>query len=84
MTKQGRTKDELFIICLHEQALKLPEIDDPIDRYKIGTLVGLQAIATDTICQLLTQANFIKKHGKAEISITAHGIKLVERLTDKP
>ena len=83
MTKQGRTKDELFIICLYEQASKQEEIDDPIDRYKVGTLVGLHAIATDTICQLLTQANFIKKHGQGEISITPHGIKLVERLSKK-
>lgn len=80
MSKRAQTKDESFMKCLYEKASEQPDIHDPLDRYEIGRLVGLQAKAVDTICNQLAQANFIKKHGKVEISITPHGIKLVETL----
>lgn len=80
MTERAKTKDEMFMMRLHEEASKQADIEDPIDRYQIGTLVGLHPKAVDTICNLLAQANFIKKHGKVEISLTPHGIKLVENL----
>lgn len=78
MTQKARTKDESFMIRLHMEALKLPEMDDPLDRYVIGEMVGLNKKAVDTICVLLGQANFIKKHGPVDISITPNGIRLVE------
>lgn len=80
MTERAKTKDEMFMLRLHEVACKQSEIEDPVDRYYIGTLVGLHPKAVDTICNLLAQANFIKKHGKVEISLTPHGMKLVENL----
>jgi predicted transcriptional regulator len=80
MMERARTKDETFMLRLYEEALKQGDIEDPLDRYQIGVLAGLQIKAVDTICNLLAQANFIKKHGKIEISITPHGIKLVESL----
>lgn len=83
MAQKARTKDESFMIRLHQEALKLPDIDDPLDRYAIGEMVGLQKKAVDTICVLLAQANFIKKHGPLEISITPNGIRLVETIQEK-
>lgn len=80
MVERARTKDEMFMISLFEEAAKMPEIDDPLDRYQIGTSVGLHKTATDTICVLLAQANFIKKQSPTEISITPHGMRLVEDL----
>jgi predicted transcriptional regulator len=80
MVDRAKTKDEMFMLRLFEEASKRPDIEDPIDRYEVGTLVGLHPKAVDTICTLLVQANFIKKHGKVEISITPHGIKLVESI----
>lgn len=78
----GRTKDESFMLRLFEEASKHEDIEEPLDRYAIGQLVGLQAKAVDTICNLLAQANFIKKHGKVDISITPHGQKLVASLRE--
>lgn len=77
---KARTKDESFMLRLYEEASKLPDIHDPLDRYHVGHLVGLHPKAVDTICTLLGQANFIKKHGKADIAITPHGLKLIENL----
>lgn len=79
----ARTKDESFMIHLYEEAQLRDNIDEPIDRYIIGQAVGLQKTATDTICKLLGQANFIKKKGDVEISITPQGIRLVNELTNK-
>jgi hypothetical protein len=80
MIERARTKDEKFMLRLYEEASKQADIGDPLDRYVIGQAIGLQAKAVDTICTLLAQANFIKKKGPAEVSITPHGIKLVESL----
>ena len=73
MAERAKTKDEIFMMRLYEEALKKDDIEDSVDRYYIGTLAGLHATAVDTICNLLAQANFIRKHGKEEISITPHG-----------
>lgn len=78
--QRARTKDETFMLRLFDEASKLSSIEDPVDRYAIGKLAGLHPKAVDTICVLLGQANFIKKHSKTEISITPQGIKLVENL----
>lgn len=80
MVERARTKDETFMLRLYEEALKQEDIEDPLDRYAIGVLASLQPKAVDAICNLLAQANFIKKHDKTTISITPHGIKLVESI----
>lgn len=77
MAQKARTKDESFMLMLHTEASKLEDIHDPLDRYMIGQMVGLQKKAVDTICVLLAQANFIKKHGPVDVAITSQGIRLV-------
>lgn len=77
---KGRTKDESFMVRLYDEASKQGEMEDPIDRYVIGQMVGLQQKAVDTICNTLAQANFIKKRGPSEISITQNGIRLVQTI----
>lgn len=79
----GRTKDESFMLRLYEEALRRGNVEEPMDRYLIGQSVGLQKTATDTICKLLGQANFIKKRGDVDIYITPQGIRLVQQLTNK-
>lgn len=83
MGNRATTKDEKFMICLFEEASKLSDFDASFDRYQIGARVGLQAKAVETICVLLAQANFIKKRSVNEVSITPHGIKLVERILNE-
>ncbi|MCE2983863.1 MAG: hypothetical protein LW832_09895 [Parachlamydia sp.] len=80
MKEQASTKDELFLLCLYEEALKQPNLDDPLDRYAVGKLAGLQSRGVNAICKLLLKANFIKKEGESGIYITPHGVKLAEKL----
>lgn len=79
----GRTKDESFLLKLYEEALLKSEIEDPLDPYKVGELVGLHKVAVETICKLLIRSNFIKKHGQSEIRITPHGVKLAQQLRNE-
>lgn len=80
MVQHARTKDEQFLVCLYEEALKTGDLDTIFDRYAIGALIGLQAKAVETICVLLMKTNFIKKEGDVEVSLTPHGLKLVQKI----
>lgn len=82
MVQKSRTKDESFMVKLHEEASKLPDIYDPLDRYQIGEMIGMQKKGVDTICVLLAQANFIKKHGPVDVALTPNGIRLVEAIIE--
>lgn len=76
----ARTKDEMFMLRLHEEALKQQNLEDPLDRYVIGRLAGLHDKGIDTICNTLAQTNFIKKRGDNLISITPNGVRLVQMI----
>ena len=81
----SRTVDESFIVRLYEEAIKLPDIGDQLDRYAIGQAIGLQAKGVETICKTLLRTNFIKQdHDNPNlIMITPHGIKLAEQLKEE-
>lgn len=75
---KGRTKDEKFVVCLYEAAKEAGSLDTPFDRYEIGKKIGINTRTVDTICRLLTQANFIRHAEGAEIYLTENGIRLAE------
>jgi hypothetical protein len=70
------------MLRLYEVALKNPDLYDPIDRYAIGQDIGLQRRGVETICKTLLRTNFIKQDEGDLITITPHGIKLVEYIRD--
>lgn len=82
MTLTGKTKDEKFLLALYE-ASKAKGEEDPFqecDKYEVGQSIGLHPKGIDTICNLLAQANFIKKREGAVIVLTSNGEKLVQTL----
>lgn len=80
---QQHTKDELFIICLYENAKKSEDMESIFNRYEIGQQVHLQERGVNAICKLLVQANFVKKDGLDGIYLTKNGVALAERLLDE-
>lgn len=78
--KKAKTKDEMFMIRLYEEASKQGDLFASFDRYFIGQKAGLQQRGVNAICTLLLQANFLKKQGDTEVSLTPHGLKLVQSL----
>lgn len=79
MHKKSYTKDERFLIKLYEEASKNPSLEDPLDHYAIGKLMGLEFRAVSAISKLFIRANFIKKYDDY-IVLTSLGIKLAQEL----
>ena len=75
------TKDEMFLLKLHEVASSKGDPYTELDRFQIGRLLGLHDRGIDNIVKHLCQANFVKK-GDADnaIFLTEHGMRLIELL----
>lgn len=78
MSQRAKTKDERFMLTLYELAEKSGDLSTPINRYDIGTIIGLNDKALNTICKTLLQANFIKKAGDEDVYLTDLGKNLVK------
>ena len=80
MTKKSTTKDELFLLKLHELAEKQGARQTPIDRLLIGRAIGQNDRGANVIARDLAQANFVKKGSDGEVYLTDHGLRLIETL----
>jgi hypothetical protein len=80
MAQKSTTKDELFLIKLHEMASALGDPHSEIDLYAIGRAIGQNDKGTSTISRLLCQANFVKKGEENAVYLTPHGLNLVNQL----
>ncbi len=81
--KRATTKDELFLLKLHELACARGDFDTEIDRYEIGRAIGQNIKGVNTITKHLAQANFVKKGEGDRVYLTSHGLWLVEQLTEQ-
>lgn len=73
------TKEEKFLLFVYQAALAKGEWDAEIDRYSFNQkLGGMHERGIDTICNQMAQANFIKKRGPRNVSITENGRRLIE------
>lgn len=79
----SKTKDEQLILMAYKEAEKRGDMRAYLNRYEIGKLIGISPKATDTICVLLAQANFIKKVDAKTFYLTPNGIELALRLLDE-
>jgi hypothetical protein len=76
----SKTKDEQYVLWLYRIAKEAGDPEKAIDRYEVGTKVGLHSRGVNAICKLLIKANFIRKVGEEEVRLTPHGLSLAERL----
>ena len=74
------TKDERFLVKLHDLSCALGSYGEEVDRYFVGQAVGMNDRAVDNVVRILAQANFIKKGEGSNIILTAHGLTLVNSL----
>ncbi len=82
MPQRSHTKDERFLMMLYEEAMKLGDPYQPIDKYFIGKKLGLHDHAIEIICRTLAQTNFIKKEEGSRVFLTPNGESLVHRIQD--
>ena len=80
MTKKPITKDESFLLKLHEMATQLGDVKTPIDRFTIGRAIGQNDKGANVIARDLAQANFVKKGEGEAVGLTDQGLRLVNEL----
>lgn len=77
---KARTKEEKFLVAAHEAALLIGDPEAEVDRYLVGQHIGLHPRGINTICNDLARANFIRKRGEIQITVTDQGRSLIEDL----
>lgn len=77
------TKEERYLLFLYKEAVKFGDPQTTLNRNYIGRLMSEKPKGIKTICQILTQSNFIRKEGNEEICLTKNGIELVKQLLGK-
>ena len=80
MNKKATTKDELFLLKLHELATTQGGVQEEIDRFAVGRAIGQNDRGANIIARDLAAANFIKKGDGEAVYLTAHGLNLVHVL----
>ncbi len=77
------TKDESYLLKLHQMAQAKGGPEEEVDRYKVGRAIGLNDRGIDTIVRTLCQTNFVKKGEDTAIYLTQNGLVLVHQLLGK-
>ena len=74
------TKEERYILTLYERSLESGDLFIEQDRYKVGFSLGFSQKVTNSVCNILLQANFIKKGEDQAVYFTQRGIDLAKTL----
>jgi hypothetical protein len=80
MNQKKTSKDELFLLKLHELASKRGDPQEALDRYEIGRAIGINDRGANIIARDLAQANFVRKGEGDAVYLTEHGLHLVHSL----
>ena len=78
MSRNSKTKDEICLIKLYEQAKVKGDYDKVWSLEEIKTLLSQPKNRTYDIVKNLAQANFLKKVESGTYSITERGISLAK------
>lgn len=78
----AKTKDEKYIIAAYEMSQISQDDFRPVDRYAVGSRIGMNPKGVESVCRLLAQANFIKNVGQTEFILTPQGKALVQSLLE--
>jgi hypothetical protein len=79
VNQKPKTKDEQFLIKLHELAMQRGDYAQEIDRYTVGRAIGQNDRGVNTIVILLAKANFVKKGSDDTVYLTELGLEFVLR-----
>ncbi|MCB1108465.1 MAG: hypothetical protein KDK44_02310 [Chlamydiia bacterium] len=75
-----KTKEENFLLKLHELALIQGDIHTSIDCYLVGEKLGFGTASVNNIVQVLASCHFIKKDGDKKVHLSDNGVVLVNQL----
>lgn len=80
MSKKALTKDELFLLKMHELALQTGDVFASLECHDIARAIGQNDKGASVIARNLAQANFVKKGEGETIYLTDNGLRLIECL----
>jgi len=83
MGQKATTKDELFLVKLHELACLKGDETTAIDRFIIGRAIGQNDKGVCAIVDLCAKANFIKKDSDNSVYLTPQGLQFVQNYNQK-
>lgn len=81
MNQKAKTKDEQFMIKLHELAMAQGDFAQEIDRFRVGRAIGQNDRGVNAIVVLLAKANFVKKGEGDAVYLTELGVQLVQSIS---
>lgn len=76
----GQTKEERFLLKLYDIAKQRADIEEGVDLQELEQVTGLTSKAILALCQVLAQANFVRKVGKTAVRLTSNGVELAMTL----
>ncbi len=74
------TKEEKFLIKLHDLASRKGDAFSPIDCHLVGKELGLGVPSTKNIVKVLAMSHLIKKSGDKKVHLTDNGHVLINQL----
>lgn len=78
MSQRKKSKEELFLQKLYELVAARGNLEQEIDRYEVGRLIGENTRSTDHTVQMLTKNGLIKKKEDPFIQLTPFGISFIQ------
>jgi hypothetical protein len=78
MSEKKKSKEERFLLKLHELAEASGDPENEVDRYEVGSAIGVNPKGTDHSVQMLTKNNFIKKSEDNLIYLTPLGCSFLK------
>ena len=78
---KGKTRDEQYLITLHQLASSKGNTFAEIDKYHVGQTLGQNNKSVDNIVRMLLQTNFIRRGDDNAIFLTENGVELIEELS---
>ena len=74
------TKEEKFLLKLHDLAIVKGDPFTPIDKNLISKALGLGEPSTNNIIKVLSMSHLIKKIGDKKVHLTDNGHVLINQL----
>jgi len=80
MSQKKKSKEELFLKKLYELAKQSGDVENDVDRYAVGKLVGEHEKGADNTVQMLVKNGFLKRGEGSNVYLTERGIHFVKEL----
>jgi Mn-dependent DtxR family transcriptional regulator len=79
MSQKKTSKEEHYLLKLHEMASAKGGPKNEVDRYKVGEAIGESPKGVDHTVQILTKNGMTKKTDERHVQLTDFGLKVIKQ-----